>query len=284
MVCNNCEQNDYTSFANVKCFSTHEPLSVAKCKHCDLVFLSPRPDKKLGLAYFENAYSNAKGFESHSYYRDHQQIFSRNQNRFDLIKSLPCPNSKILDFGAGQGHFVKTALDNGWQADGIELSPAAIVAAKENFNIELLDSVNKLQTHDFGVIALWDVIEHLENPKETILELAKHLHKDGFIIVETSNIDSLDYFIQKEKWGYWHVDHFYYYSKKTIEYLFRSIHFQLVSPPASKSAKGSSSFTKYLPLLNPVNFVTALRKKSILQKHKNLAKSSLMTVIAKRTV
>jgi len=248
--------------------------------------LNPRPDKKLGLEYFEKAYSNAKGFEEHSYYRDHEKIFERNNSRFALIKDLPVTNKSILDFGAGQGHFVKVALDNGWAANGIELSAAAIKAARENFNVELFDSLEKLEGKEFGVIALWDVIEHLEDPRGILLALSRHLHPKGFFVVETSNIDSVDFLMKKQNWNYWHVDHLYYYSRQTIQDLFTRLNFKMVSVPGKSGTNAIKRKTirEYIRLLNPAVMQYALRRKLIMSKNKdkNISGNSLMTVVATR--
>jgi len=272
-------------FSNVKCYFSNVPLSVVKCENCGLVYLNPRPDKKLGLEYFENAYSNATGFESHSYYRDHDKIFNRSQARFDLIKNLEAPNHKILDFGAGQGHFVKTAIDNKWDATGIELSNAAIQAARENFNIELLSSLQNLKINDFGVIALWDVIEHLEDPKGILRELTKYLHPDGYFVIETSNIDSLDYLAHKKKWSYWHVDHLFYFSRKTLVYLLKTLSFSVANPSLPKTSGTllpGSRFAKYKILVKPSEFIFAIKKKWLSLRFKDFDKNSLMTVVFKR--
>lgn len=284
MICNNCNGQNFQPFLNVKCQATKELLSVVKCADCDLVFLNPRPEKNLGLEYFNKAYSNEKGFKYHSYYRDHQQIFQRNQNRFRLINALELPNKKILDFGAGQGHFVKVALDNGWQAIGTELSKEGIQAAKRNFNIDLFDSISKVMVKDFSVIALWDVIEHLEDPKSTLKDLSQLLHQDGYFIIETSNIDSVDFMLEKENWAYWHVDHLFYYSQKTLENLLNRLDFNLFSPSPSRSVQGSGKINlrKYLPLLDPRKFFKAIKRKKLLSGNREIANASLMTVVAKR--
>lgn len=286
MICNNCSKENFQVFAQVKCYFTNEPLSVVKCNHCGLVYLNPRPDKNLGLSYFEKAYSNAEEFNSHSYYRDHEQIFIRNEKRFELIEKLQSPNNKILDFGAGQGHFVKTAIDHKWDAIGLELSVAAIKAAKENFDIDLMDSIQKLNINDFGIIALWDVIEHLEDPKSTLLELSKYLHKDGIFIIETSNIDSLDFALSKKKWSYWHVDHLFYFSKRTIEYLLNRLNFKLINPVLSEKLNQNTtafSLAKYIPLFNPFNLFIAVKRRWLSKKYKDIARNSLMTVVAIRS-
>jgi hypothetical protein len=160
MACNNCNSENFEPFAKVKCSFTKKPLSVVKCANCGLVYLSPRPDRNLGLSYFENAYSSAKGFESHTYYRDHEQFF--------------------------------------------------------------------LET------------EHLEDRKGTLKELADYLHDDGYLVIETSNIDSVDYLIYRNNCAYWHVDHLYYYSKKTLEDLLTRVDFKLANGSA-KSAHSSKA-------------------------------------------
>lgn len=285
MKCNNCNYEKCFIFSKVRCFYSKEQLSVVKCSNCGLIYLNPRPDKNLGLAYFEKAYSNAIGFEDNSYYRDKAQIFIRNEIRFKTISNLAVPNHKVLDFGAGQGHFIKTVLDNGWDARGIELSIAAIQAAKMNFGLELLNSTQKLDLNGFGVITLWDVIEHLENPKSTLLELTKYLHPKGYFVIETSNIESLDYLVQKKKWSYWHVDHLYYYSRKTINYLFDTLNFYPITPQSFSDLpkqKTSEIIMKYKALFNPKTLFFALKKRLIAFKFKTFEKNSLMTIIFQR--
>ena len=282
MNCNSCNSPEYHDFSKPSCFFTKTQLTVVKCSDCGLIFLNPRPDKKLGLEYFENAYSNALGFEDISYYRDLDLILRRNKVRFESINKLPAPNRKILDFGAGQGHFVKIASDQNWFAQGIEHSIAGQNSAKQNLGIDLLSSVNELNTSDFGIITLWDVIEHLEDPKQTIIELSQYLHPKGYFIIETSNIDSLDYIVHKKKWSYWHIDHLFYYSKTSINFLFHTMGFrQIINYTIDNTVKKSKSelFKKLIKMLSPKNFYLSLKLRLISYKYKDFDVKSLMTVV-----
>jgi 2-polyprenyl-3-methyl-5-hydroxy-6-metoxy-1,4-benzoquinol methylase len=283
--CNNCEQNDFVKLHKAACYATRVPLNVVQCKQCGLVYLNPRPDKSLGLAYFEQAYSNAEGFEDHDYYRDHEAIFKRNRKRFEMINALNSPNKKILDFGAGQGHFVKVARDMGWQGEGTELSPAAIAAAQANFGLTLHDNLDAIQVRDFGVIALWDVIEHLEDPKGILQMLSEYLHPDGYFIIETANIDSLDYALNREKWSYWHVDHLYYFSKKTLRYLLETLKFEIIPAVgvlAQSTTQKRSKLSKLKKLLKPGELSKALRTVRILMQKPDIDRGDLMTLIGRR--
>ena len=285
--CNNCGSESLKLHTKTKCSWSNLDLNIVICTNCNLVFSHPKPNKSLGLKYFDDAYSNAPGFENHSYYRDHKNIFIRNKNRFELVKRSNPPNSNILDFGSGQGHFLKVCGDNNWNAVGIELSRAAIDVGKKLFNVNILDSTENLPKNHFGVITLWDVIEHLQNPKETLLMLETFLHEDGILIFETSNIDSYDYLIKKRKWSYWDVDHYYYYSHRTLSYLLNSLGFEIINVTI-EDKKGRSSFKQKVSRIIRIFLdVKEYWRKSkyvyYLISKKGYSKNSLMTVVAKKT-
>ena len=284
MECNNCGKSDFQFFIKTKCYWSKTPLNVVRCKNCDLIFLNPRPDKILGIDYFDKAYSNADGFKNHSYYRDNELIFNRNRKRFEILKKIDAPDHNILDFGAGQGHFVKICIENKWAASGIELSLAAIKSAKEQFGIELHTTLDNFKTCNFGVITLWDVIEHLENPKEVLMNLREYLHADGFLIIETSNINSYDFLFNRKKWGYWHIDHYYYYTNITLKYLLDRVGFEIINlnkdEKDSKPHRGND-IKKYLNLKNYLRAVKLLYFKST---KKGVSNTSLMTIVARKKI
>ena len=283
MKCNTCESSLFEPFDDVSCNWSGIPLKVVKCKNCQLVFLNPRPDKSLGKAYFDKAYANEKGFENIEYYRDDEYIFNRNETRFSIVKNLQTTNKKILDFGAGQAHFLELCRQNGWTVSGVEQSPEAIKSASQRFNIELDPDLTNLSEASFDVITLWDVIEHLESPKELLLVLTKYLKKDGYLIIETSDIDSYDYIINRKKWSYWHLDHYFYYSKSTLSHLLKSIDLELVNSDEllQNNSKGTkkNKFSKYFKLKSYIHLVKILRSK---RKNKNLSANSLMILVAKK--
>lgn len=287
MTCNNCNFSaSPLPMFDTNCFHTKIPLSVVKCPNCKLVYLHPRPSKELGLKYFEDAYSNTDRFKKHSYYRNDKLIFKRNRQRFENeINNIPSPNNKILDFGAGQGHFLRIAMDNNWEARGVEVSEAGRKNAKSKFDITLLKSLKELDISDFGIITLWDVIEHLENPKETIKELTNYLHPKGVFVIETSNINSLDYIIQKRNWEYFNIDHLFYYSRTTMNYLLDTLNFEpvvLKNNSSNLNTKKKNKFEKYKVLLNPMNLPSIIKKKYLSYKHKDVEKRSLMIVIYRK--
>ncbi len=292
MKCNNCESIKYFPFMKTKCPYTGVNLTAVKCSICDLVFLNPRPNKELGKEYFDNAYSNSEGFENHSYYRDHDKIIKRNNNRFEWINKIDSPEKTILDFGAGQGYFMKVCGDNGWQVTGVEQSEEGIKSAKKLFGIEIEHSLANMKGKKFGVITLWDVIEHLEDPKSILLMLTEYLNEDGYFVLETSNINSYGFLIEKKEWGYWNVDHFFYFSDITLKYLLESIGFEIVKVQPNNIAiieTNRSNINKYFNINHLMNFKQStkivwnkVKLKYYKSKYKNTSSNDLMTVVARK--
>jgi len=78
---------------------------------------------------------------------------------------------KVLDVGAGGGHFVYAARQMGLEARGIEVSEASREFCKENFGFELeaADFPQEWRRFsDVDVITFWGLIEHVPEPLHLI--------------------------------------------------------------------------------------------------------------------
>lgn len=110
------------------------------------------------------------------------------QSRLHFIKKhLNLFQSKALDIGAGLGQFQILLNEHGVRSKGIEPSSLRRQYALEKFGVDLH---SELINHDywqtgfiqyFDLITLWDVIEHVDFPQET-LQLATKLLKPGGIL------------------------------------------------------------------------------------------------------
>jgi 2-polyprenyl-3-methyl-5-hydroxy-6-metoxy-1,4-benzoquinol methylase len=106
---------------------------------------------------------------------------------------------RLVDFGAGSGCFVRAALDEGWDATGIEQAASARARAKEFYDVELR---GELDEGPYDVATMWDVVEHLRDPKETLAMLGKRLAKDGLIFIETGNFENWRRVVEKDDGAY----------------------------------------------------------------------------------
>jgi len=94
----------------------------------------------------------------------------------EFIKDFSAP-SKILDIGCGDGRFVRYTTDLGFKSKGIDFNPSRLEMAKnseapvENINID--DIARYLASNkDYDIYTLWHVLEHVENPHETLTILS----------------------------------------------------------------------------------------------------------------
>jgi len=99
-----------------------------------------------------------------------------------------------LDIGAGLGAFMKAAHDSGWKVQGIEVSAyaAEFIQKKYGFNIYQKDLLSQdLPAASFDVISFWDVIEHIEFPKDNLIRTHRMLKPGGAILITSDNYNSL---------------------------------------------------------------------------------------------
>jgi SAM-dependent methyltransferase len=81
----------------------------------------------------------------------------------------------------------------------------------------------------FDAITLWDVIEHLKDPVQTVHDVNKRLAKDGYLFFSTGDASSLLPRISLRHWSLmsppWHL---YYFNRRNIRKLLESHGFRVV--------------------------------------------------------
>ena len=116
-----------------------------------------------------------------------------------LNQFIATTDVQLLDIGAGLGQFQRLAQQQGIKACGIEPSGPRRRYAAETFGLQLHgETIETSFWQDnyrdfFDVITLWDVIEHVNFPRET-LELALNLLKPGgLLLLDTPSRDTFPY-------------------------------------------------------------------------------------------
>lgn len=185
---------------------------------------------------------------------------------------------RLLDVGCGTGSFLVAARDAGWHVRGVECSAHAVRHASNEFGLEvahgLIEEVD-LPLQSFRAITLWDVIEHLTNPKAVIEKLALALEPRGSLLVFTPNADSfvrtmapfLDRIFSKDQLfarTVYPPPHTYYFHKRSLSLLLAPhslqicSNFQLPMAPG-RAAKASSGQRMVLRLMDTIGFLLRRR-------------------------
>lgn len=121
----------------------------------------------------------------------------RFQHQVEVLKKhLPLRNAKVLDVGCGGGLFLSLLKAEGAQVTGIELSDSRAHYAATRHGLEIhkvpieSDFWQKEYQAYFDAVTLWDVIEHVNFPEQTLKSAINVLKRDGLLLIDTPSRDS----------------------------------------------------------------------------------------------
>jgi cyclopropane fatty-acyl-phospholipid synthase-like methyltransferase len=113
-----------------------------------------------------------------------------------LKRYIPIKNAKVLDIGCGGGLFLSLLKREGATVTGIELSDSRAHYAATKHNLEIYkrpiesDFWQKGYQNCFDAVTLWDVIEHVNYPFQTLQYAVNVLKKGGLLLIDTPCRDS----------------------------------------------------------------------------------------------
>lgn len=111
------------------------------------------------------------------------------KNVINLLRKHNLQRGLLLDYGAGQGEFLKLLKNHSnFKLHGIDLMKSNIEGIK--WLVHDLNQPICLESEKYDIITAIEVIEHLENPRQTVRDLYKILKPGGRIILTTPNNES----------------------------------------------------------------------------------------------
>ena len=178
---------------------------IRRCKACGFIWVAE------GLARDDKGQSIYEGdkpifFEDgNAEYYLGPASFANARAKLNLVKRVIPYGTRLLDVGAGFGHFVKLAQEH-YVAYGLEISPTAAAWGRKEFGAKIitggLDSSAPEFAEAFDAVTMWDVIEHLEEPQSALLTIKSRLKPRGHLILSTPDAGSLAARILGRKWYY----------------------------------------------------------------------------------
>lgn len=173
-------------------YTSKNSFDLYKCLNCGLIFISPIPES-IGV-YDDSYFSGAeKGFGYVDYDADKEPMIPTFNKYLDILDGMGVKGGSLLDIGAATGFFMNIAKKRGFVVTGVEFSDfAAEKGRKLGLNLITGDLISqKFSDECFDVITMFDVIEHVPNPKEIISEVKRILKKGGVVIINTPDAESV---------------------------------------------------------------------------------------------
>lgn len=244
VVCNH-KQNKILSYKNFDYF---------KCINCGLVSTYPLPSKKEIKNHYKKEFNKGNYKFLRLYSKQYQKVYSGFLSEIEkyLINEGKSLNKlKILDIGCFTGDFLLLASIEGADVWGIELQKEAVRIADKKLPGRIKEkniSDNPFKKQKFDIITMFGLIEHIENPQKTIHEIKNMLKKDGILVIQTPNIDSVLAKLLQKYWPpYTPVEHIHLFGKKSINKILNNNDLQI---------KFSKNHYKVLPIAYVYNMLT----------------------------
>ena len=143
------------------------------------------------------------------------------RRRIKRLKKLGT-KGRLLDVGCGCGFFIQVALEEGFDAYGIDFSHAARAAAAEEIQPRItIGDVNSLRRRGeepFDVVVAFDIIEHSQNPLQFLREIRSVLRPDGWLMLSTPDTDHFLRFVMRTRWPMLQpMQHTHLFSKRAMQ-------------------------------------------------------------------
>lgn len=177
-------------------------FAIVQCQGCGLCFTSPRPTPDAIAQFYPESYEPHRAPARAN--AAPRNAVRRPRWSGDLRKSLPWHGQgRLLDFGCGGGSFLARMASQGWTVTGLDASTRAVRRVEERLGLRVLRGTlphPELRPHSFDVITMWQSLEHVHQPLETLRAAHRLLAPGGKLIVAVPNIDSLPFCWFRRGW------------------------------------------------------------------------------------
>ncbi|HNW94145.1 MAG TPA: class I SAM-dependent methyltransferase [bacterium] len=166
---------------------TAPPFGVAGCCRCGLQYTAPRYSDAAQRAFYQRAYD-----PDYFAWYDRALVPTLRQRYALALARLGEPDGALLDVGAFTGVFVAQACAAGWAARGVEpLAGAVTLARQRDIPVargELLAAA--VADGTLAVVTLWDVLEHLPEPRTALARIARWLRPGGRLLIRVPDFEA----------------------------------------------------------------------------------------------
>lgn len=232
-----CDATEAEPLFHLKDFLLGLPgtFHLVRCAQCGLVYQTPRPTEAAIGSYYPpeyDPYVTPPWEEPNPLTR--AILLHGLTKRWNLVeKWAPSRGGErqILDVGCATGVFLAAGSVK-WHKVGVELSPDAAAIGREQFGLTVHEGMLEaapLEVESFDAITMWDVLEHLHDPRRTLACVRRLLRPDGIFVFRVPNLDAWDARLAGRYWaGLDQPRHLFVPDEAAIERLLAATGFTIV--------------------------------------------------------
>lgn len=168
--------------------NSEEVFSIAECEGCGVLRTLPYMTESELARFYPEDYWGAGAEPSQKW------IVSSQAEKTRFLKKCNLEGGRILDIGCGSGLFLRALDDARWDRFGVETGSVATEAARRALGNDRIFNGTLIEaSHDeaqFDVVTLWSALEHMNEPRENLIEARRIIKKGGTLIVQVPNVSS----------------------------------------------------------------------------------------------
>lgn len=254
-ICNSISSQIFLRGCKNNYTNTDDYFDIVECNSCSMKYISPAPtieclnkfyneecgyylpshdsvDKVLEHMFGVNAKNEIKGIASTAAGKFQVKCSNNWLESNHYCFPDDSTNNKLLEIGCSWGQYLKIMEYMGWDVCGFDFSKNCVDFGRDELMLDNIFATD-LESHDLGE-SLYDmvnatmVLEHLYQPRGTIVKLHKALKTRGKLYISVPNIDGIDVKIYG-KYAYilhppFHLNHF---TPSTLSLLLNEVGFDV---------------------------------------------------------
>jgi SAM-dependent methyltransferase len=217
---------------------------MVSCNKCGLLRSDPvLADDALALLYREASFDYGDELES---------LKSTYGGALSRVEAILDERSGLLDIGCGNGFLLEEAMSRGWtDVRGVEPTADAVSAASPAVSGAIIEDIMRpglFAQGELSAITLFQVLDHIPDPLELLLECRLALKPGGLILAWNHNASAPSARILGERSPIVDVEHTYLYSPRTMQSLFESAGFEVLDISSVWNLYSLSYLAQLVPL------------------------------------
>lgn len=215
-------------------------LQLLQCRECTFAFTKEIPTSP---TFFQNRYDN-------TWFDTEQEITAIRKNLiledlFGTLAKYGCSKGKLLDIGSFAGQLLRYSETKGFTPHGAELNPKMATFTKDKLGYDVFlgeFQTLSLENQNFDVITIVDVLEHLQNPKGVLKNIASGLKPGGYLFIKVPNPtmqivkQNIANLLRISKEGVFaHFGHLNHFTLKSLKRALLDVGLELVEVQAARS-------------------------------------------------